>query len=57
MLGGSGASNLVALGVGLEEQLIHFCFPNIGAKFLLYFLMIDFSCSGMCILIELLLYF
>jgi len=27
MLGGSGASNLAALGVGWEEQLLHFVFP------------------------------
>ena len=36
MLGGSGASNMDALGVGWEEQRFLFCFPNIGASFLFY---------------------
>ena len=35
-LGGSGASNLAALGVGWEEQYLHSCFPSVGAKFILY---------------------
>ena len=37
-LGGSGASNLATLGVGWEEQLLHFCFPSIGARFIIYVL-------------------
>ena len=36
MLEGSGASNLVAQGVGWEEQLLRFCFPNIGARFMIH---------------------
>ena len=35
---GSGASNLAALRVGWEEKLLHFCFPNIGARFLFHVL-------------------
>ena len=38
MLGGSGVSNLVALGVGWEEWIFHLCFPSNGSKFLLYVL-------------------
>ena len=34
----SGESNLVALVVGWEEQLLHFCFPSIGVGFLFCFL-------------------
>ena len=37
-LEGSGARNLAALGVGWDEQLLHFCFPNVGAKFIFYVL-------------------
>ena len=37
-LGGSGASDLVALGVGLEERLFHFCFPKSGSSFYPVFL-------------------
>ena len=33
---GSGASSLDAMGVGWEEQLLHFCFPSVGAMFILY---------------------
>ena len=29
-IGGFAASNLDALGVGWEEQLLHFCFPNVS---------------------------
>ena len=32
MLGGSRASNLAALGVNWEEQILHFCFPSIGSR-------------------------
>ena len=28
---------LAALGVGWEEQLLHLCFPSVGARFLLSF--------------------
>ena len=38
MLKGSGVSNLAALGVGWEEQLLHFCFSSIGARFIIYVL-------------------
>ena len=37
-IGASEANDLVALGVGWEEQLFHFCFPNSGANFLVLFL-------------------
>ena len=37
-IGGSGASNFPALGVGWEEQLFHFYFLSSGARFLLYVL-------------------
>ena len=47
MLGGSGASNLAAPGVGWEEQLLHFFF--LALEEVSYFvLMIDFSYSRMC---------
>ena len=46
-IGGSRASNFASLGVGWEEQLFHFRFPSIGSRFLLHFLMIDFSCTRM----------
>ena len=34
---GPGASDLDALGVGWEERLFHFCFPDSGAMFLVLF--------------------
>ena len=37
-LGGFGASDLAALGVGWEERLFHFCFPDSGARFIVLFL-------------------
>ena len=39
--GGSGVSNLDALGVGWEEWLFHLCFPNNGAMFLFYWLLLN----------------
>ena len=41
---GSGASNLATLGVGWEEQLLHFCFPSVGAKFLFPILNVFRAC-------------
>ena len=41
-LRGSGASNLDSLGVGSEEQLLHFCFSSISARFL--FLVLNVFC-------------
>ena len=35
-LGGSGSSNLASLGVGWEEQVLHFVFPSVGGRFILY---------------------
>ena len=45
-LGGSGASNLAALGVGWEERLFHFCFPSSGSRFLFYFLLLNLVTVG-----------
>ena len=36
-LGGYGASQLDALGVGWEERLFHLCFPDSGSRFLVLF--------------------
>ena len=33
-----GASNLDALKGCWEEQFLHFCFPNVGVRFILYIL-------------------
>ena len=41
MVGGFGVSNLAALGVGWEEQLLHFCFRNVGARFTIYVYMFE----------------
>ena len=45
-LGGSWASNLASLGVGWEEQILHFCFPGVGAMFLFYclFTLVTIEC-------------
>ena len=36
MLVGFEASSLEALGIGWEEQILHFWFPSVGARFIPY---------------------
>ena len=47
-IGGSGESNLDALGVGWEERLLHFFLPSFGSRFLLCFLMIIVAIGCIC---------
>ena len=49
-LGDSGASELAAIGAGLEEKLFHFCFRDSGSMFIVLFLLIKIRYSRMSIL-------